>query len=145
MSIDYITAVFIPHKGGIIVEPPSCDAPESGALIGVGQGTTYLDSNTEAYQICCRVQGPPGYRVTWLLNGNRISSGQRGYEFGEDFMRYSGPLNRGCITYTCEVEFPLGLSKRSEVSELCIGGQSLQLTCIKPFNVIINVCTCIYG
>ena len=108
------------------MEPPTCRSPEEGALIGIGQGTAFLDSNIEAFQICCRVQSPPGYRVTWLLNGNRISSGENGYTFGEGFLYYSGPMERSCTTYTCEVEFPLGLPKRSETSEVCIGGESFK-------------------
>lgn len=111
------------------MEPPTCGSPERGALIGIGQETTFLDSNTEAFQICCGVQSPPGYRVTWLLDGKRISTGQIGYTFGEGFLRYSGPMERSCTTYTCEVEFPFGLPKRSEISEVCIGGKSFITTC----------------
>lgn len=109
--------------GGIIIEPPACGSPELGALIGIGQETTYLDTGTRSLQICCRVKGPPNYIVTWLLNGNPIGR-QSGYEFGDDYMRYTGPLTQGCVNYTCRVNFREQERVLAETSEICIGSES---------------------
>ena len=108
-------------SGGIIVESPACGSNETEALIGIGQGTAYLDSSTNSFQICCRVMGPAGYTVTWLNNDSTIAPTATGYEFGDDYLRYVGGLTRGCSKYTCRVNF--STTTREEHTEICIGGK----------------------
>ena len=105
--------------GAIIVEQ-SCDIVGfDGQEIGIGQETVYLDSSTRSFGICCRVQGPPGYRVTWLHNGALISSKHQGYVFGKGYLKFSGLLTQGCTKYTCQVE---NGDSKSETIEICVGG-----------------------
>ena len=100
----------------------SCEIDNfDGPSIGIGQDTVYLDSSTRSFGICCRVQGPPGYRVTWLRNGTRVSS-QQGYEFGEGYLKFSGSLTNGCAKYTCQVEFTAQNIRSNESTEICVGG-----------------------
>ena len=110
-------------SGGIIIEPPTCSSPDKGALVGVGMGTYFLDRNTEAIQVCCRVQGPEGTTVEWFLDGESINKRTSGYMFSDGNMRYSGPLTLGCITYTCQANFSLSLPLASESSKVCIGSE----------------------
>ena len=105
---------------GIIVEPPKCGSNESGALIGIGRGIAYLDYSISSYQICCRVQGSSGYTVTWLRDGIPMANTNH-YDFGSDYMEYSGTMTEGCTVYTCQVDFTATLTKE-EVSTICIGG-----------------------
>lgn len=116
---------YLSYVGGIIVEPPTCGSPETEALIGIGRGPTYLNTSTQSLQICCRVQGP-SYTITWLRNGNPIDSRQSGYQFGDDYMRYTGSLSTGCVKYTCQVQFHHDEQKvLSESSDICIGSESI--------------------
>ena len=112
---------FVP-LGGIIIEPPSCASADKGALVGIGQDTAYLDSSISALQICCRVQGPPAI-VTWFVDGTPISKETGGCEFEAGYMRYSGPLTLGCVTYTCQANFSSSMLLAVESSEVCIGSE----------------------
>ena len=108
--------------GGIILEPSCNIAGNDGPAIGIGQETVYLDSSTRSFGICCRVQGPPGYRVTWLHNGALISSKHQGYVFGKGYLKFSGLLTQGCTKYTCQVDFTKNGDSKSETTEICVGG-----------------------
>lgn len=88
----------------------------------MGQDTVYLNTSTEALQVCCRVQGPPETKVSWLLNGVLITRGMNDYEFGKDYIHYSGSLKTGCMTFTCQANFSADIPVVSESSEICIGG-----------------------
>ena len=81
-----------------------------------------MDSSTQSFGMCCRVQGPPGYRVTWLQNGTPLPREDRGYEFGKDYFIFSGPLPNGCAKYTCQVDFPTYSVRKSETTQICYGG-----------------------
>ena len=111
------------YVGGIIVEPPTCSSADKGALVGVGRGTYFIDSSTVGVQICCRVQGPEGTTVEWLLDGDPVHKGASGYMFSDDNLHYSGPLTLGCVTYTCQANFSLSLPLASESAKVCIGGE----------------------
>ena len=113
---------FFTSLGGIIIEPPSCASPDKGALVGIGQDTAYLDSSISALQVCCRVQGPPAV-VTWLVDGTHISKETGGYEFEAGFIRYSGSLTLGCVTYTCQANFSSPMLLAVESSEICVGSE----------------------
>ena len=93
-------------------------------MVGIGQGTAYLDSSTAAVQVCCTVQGPPGTVVSWLQDRTVIKTGMKGYEFGEGYMLYSGPMDPGCVTFTCQANFTLDLPVATESSKICFGSES---------------------
>lgn len=106
------------------MEPPTCGPSENTVLIGVGLGPSYVDSSTAALQICCNAEGPPdSTTVTWLQDGTIIENGTRRYEFGEGYMRYTGPFAHGCITFTCKATFASHVV--TESSEVCTGSELL--------------------
>ena len=134
--------------GGIIVEPPTCGSNETGAVFGIGQETAYLDSDTESFQICCRVQGPPGYTVSWLRDDSLITNRHSGYELGDDHLRYVGILRHGCVKYTCRVDF--STTTTEETTQICIGGKykcsphGHSVNDILSLSLCVCVCVCAY-
>ena len=111
--------------GGIIVEPPSCGSSNQGSLVGVGRDTAYIDSNVDAIQVCCRVQGPPDSTVTWFLNNAPIDKRARGYTFLDEGFHYTGPMNEGCVTYTCQANISMHLPLVEESARICFGSKFL--------------------
>ena len=109
------------HTDGIVVEP-TCDVPNlDGPAIGVGQDTVYLDSSTRTFAICCRVEGPAGYRTTWKQNGEIINDNPD-YRHGRGFIIFVGTIRNGCTKYTCQVGFKAQGASRNESTVICIGG-----------------------
>lgn len=108
-------------------------------MAGVGQDTVYLNASTEALQVCCRVQGPPETTVTWFLDGVLITDGMRDYEFGEDYIRYSGPMKIGCMTFTCQANFTEDIPVVFESSEICIGSESISYLMWDVISCIVQI------
>lgn len=136
LELNYSYNPFIP-QGGIIVEPPTCGSTDKGALIGIGQETAYLDNSTEALQVCCRVQGPPGTTVSWFHDGAPISEGMRDYEIGNAYLRYSGSLLPGCVTFICQANFTSIIPVVFESTEVCIGSE----LCYSSISIHMHVST----
>ena len=109
---------------GIIVEE-SCEIPDfEGPTIGIGKDTrTYLDTSTRSFGICCRVQGPSAYGLTWKRNKVAISGRDEGYNIRDGgYLTYTGTLMDGCAKYSCEVSFEAHDASREEITEICVGG-----------------------
>ena len=119
-----LRVLMIQPSGRITISSSGSLCIEDIPVIGIGQETVYLDSSTRSFGICCRVEGPPGYSVTWLRDRTPITSQQQGYVFGEGYLRFSGSLTNGCAKYTCQVDFTAHSISSNETTEICVGGMS---------------------